>query len=145
MKKSYVWFILFWATVIGIKVWAGYHGQTTLADSISEIAGFACLLVGTILCATFGMIHKRRFSDRSAERLFGEIAVNNYLAILFQGFLLLALGVIAIFFKWWIAAILGAPLLLGVLILFFRGWPSFRLNRDAVSESVQRTRSEFLP
>ncbi len=144
MKRSYVWFILFWVAVIGIKIWAGYHGQTTLADSISEIVGFGCLLIGTILCSAFGMIHKRRFSDRSAERLFGEIAVNNYLAILFQGFLLLALGVVAIFLKWWIAAIVGAPLLLGVLILFFRGWPSFRLKSDIVSQSVQRTRSEFL-
>lgn len=145
MKKSYVWIILFWGAVIGIKVWAGMNGQTTLADSISEIGGFACLLIGTLLCAVFTELLKRRFLKQSLERTTGELAEHNYFALLLQGILLLVLGVLAIFLKWWITAIIGTPLLLGVILLFFKGWPSFRLNADAVSRSVQRTRSEFIP
>lgn len=144
MRKSHLWMILFWGAVIGIKVWAGFHGQTTLADSISEIGGFACLLIGTIFCALFGELNKRRFRNLGIERAAGELAQHNYFALLLQGILLLVLGVLAIFLKWWIAAILGAPVLLGIIALFFKGWPSFSLNRDAVNRTVVETRAEII-
>ena len=145
MKKTHLWIILFWAAVIGIKVWAGFHGQTTLADSISEITGFACLLTGTVFLAFFTELSKRRFSNVSAARVVGELADHNYFALFLQGILLLVLGVLAIFLKWWITVIIGAPLFLGIAALFFKGWPSFRLNPDAVTRSVNKTRAEFNP
>lgn len=143
MKKTHLWILLFWAAVIGIKVWAGFHGQTTLADSISEIIGFACLLLGTVSLAFFTELSKRRFLNVSAARVVGELADHNYFALLLQGILLLVLGVLAIFLKWWITVILGAPLLLAIVALFFKGWPSFRLNTDAVARSVRKTQIEF--
>lgn len=143
MKKTHLWIVLFWAAVIGIKVWAGYHGQTTLADSISEIAGFACLLIGTLFLVFFVELSKRRFMTVTAARVVGELADRNYFALFLQGILLFVLGVLGIFLKWWITAIVGAPLLLGIILLFFRGWPSFRLDSDAVARSVNKTRAEL--
>ncbi len=143
MKKSYLWIALFWAAVIGVKVWAGFNGQTTTADSVSEIGGFACLLMGTVLCALFGELSKRRLMNVPTARMVGELAERNYFALLLQGILLFILGVLGIFLKWWIAAIVGAPFLLGIFLLFFKGWPSFRLDGGAVARSVERTRIEI--
>lgn len=144
MKKTHLWIVLFWAAVIGVKVWAGFHGQTTLADSISEIAGFACLLIGTLLLVFFVELSKRRFMTVTAARVVGELSDRNYLALFLQGILLFVLGVLGIFLKWWIAAIVGAPFVLGVLLLFFRGWPSFRFNRFGVGTTVVETRAEII-
>jgi len=144
MKKAHLWIVLFWAAVIGIKVWAGFHGQTTLADSISEITGFACLLIGTVFLAFFTELSKRRFLNVSAARVVGEIADHNYFALLLQGILLLVLGVFAIFLKWWLTVIIGAPLFLGIVVLFFKGWPSIRLNRTNVEQTVVETRAKII-
>lgn len=144
MRKSHIWIIAFWAAVIGIKVWAGAHGQTTQADSISEITGFACLLIGTVFCALFGELSKRRFMNLGIERAAGELAQRNYFALLMQGILLLILGVLAIFLKWWITVILGAPVLIAIVALFFKGWPSFRLNRADVDRTVVKARAEII-
>ncbi len=145
MKNTQIWIILFFAAVLGIKVWAGFHGQTTAADQISEIAGFVCLLTGAVMCFLFGEINKRRFNRLGFEVTAAELALNNYFAILFQGILFFIVGILAFFLKWFIAAVVTAPLVLLIVMLFFRGWPSFHLDRGAVSRSVKKTRSEFLP
>jgi|GEM_PF-3131408 len=144
MKNTQIWIILFFAAVIGIKIWAGFHGQTTRADQFSEIAGFVCLLTGAVMCFLFGEINKRRFNRLGLEVTAAELARNNYLAILFQGILFFIVGILAFFLKWFIAAVVTAPFLLLILMLFFRGWPSFHLDRDAVDRSVKRTWPEHI-
>ena len=127
MKKMQLGMIFFWVAVMGLKVWAGFHGQTSQAESITEILGFLFLLAGSLLIVSFNRLHHLR-----AEKL-GRAAVNNidqenFLALLFQGLLLIGAGTLMLFLKWWLASAIAGLFAGGIIALFFKGWPHWKIN-----------------
>lgn len=132
MKKSHVWIILFWSAIIGLKIWSGFHGQTSPADRAAEIAGFAFMLTGSLFCIFFTRLNQYRFKNLGSEAATKQIFNKNYFAIFIQGILLIISGALMIFLKWWIAVVIGCFFGAGILALCFYGWPHLEIKpRDA--------------
>ena len=127
MKKSQLGMILFWVVVIGLKVWSGFHGQTSPADLATEITGFLFMLTGSICFVLFQKMFNLRIKAQGAAAI-QNLAHQNYLALLFQGLLLAAAGTLMIFLKWWAAVAVGGLFMVGIVILFCYGWPHTRIS-----------------
>ena len=119
--------ILFWVVVIGLKMWSGFNGQTSTADRATEMTGFLFMLLGSLCFVAFQRIFAQRVKNLGAETI-QNLAEQNYLALLFQGLLLVVAGTLMIFLKWWAAAAVGIFFLIGVSIFFFYGWPHTRIK-----------------
>ncbi len=127
MKKSHQGIVTFWAVVIGLKLWSAFNGQTSAAGRAAEIAGFLFILAGGLCLVAFRITLNQRLKTFGAATV-QNLSEQNYLAILFQGLLLLIAGTLMIFLQWWAAVAVGGFFLIGVVILFFYGWPHTKIN-----------------
>jgi hypothetical protein len=90
------------------------------------------MLVGSGMCFVFNQLVQRRLKAQGSIIL-QQLHQKNYLALLFQGVLLVLTGGITLFVKWWAAIFVMT--LAGPLFFYFalRGWPHFQI-RDPKSE-----------
>ncbi len=143
MKKPHQGIVAFWAVVIGLKLWSGMHGQTSPADRAAEIAGFVFILAGGLFFIAFRIVLNQRLKNFGAATV-QNLSEQNYLALLFQGLLLLIAGTLMIFLQWWAAVAAGGLFLIGVAALFFYGWPHTKINEKYFkNQPVGRGHSEL--